>query len=65
MISKNKKRIYISLSKEALKILEYNAEAGMCTKSDIIENYIKAIGKSGDRTEQIFIKYIKKGGAYK
>lgn len=65
MISKNKKRIYISLSKEALEILEYNADAGLCTKSDIIENYIKAIGKSGDKSERIFIKYIKKDGAFK
>lgn len=62
MISKTKRRIYISLSIEALKILEYNAEAGCCTKSDIVENYIKAIGKAGDKQERIFIKYFKTGG---
>lgn len=59
MISRNKKRIYISLTKEALKILEYNAEASSCTKSDIIEEYINAIGLAGDKGERIFIKYIK------
>lgn len=59
MISRNKKRISISVSKSTIELLEYNAESMGLTKSELIELYVNMIGKAGEQRESLFLRKFK------
>lgn len=54
MISPYKRRIMLSLDTNTIDILEYNAGAMACTKSELIIMYLQSIGMAGSVSEKKF-----------
>ena len=54
MISPYKRRIMLSLDRNTIDILEYNAGAMACTKSELIIMYLQSIGMAGSVSEKKF-----------